>query len=96
LACIFDGVFTSSWRCFSLPRRIIINFTDGPGKSPCKNHRIKPILKGAINIVAPPFGALLLDALNVLGVLSIDFITTLIAVVILFFIKIPQSDIIED
>lgn len=96
MACIFDDVFTSSWRRFSLPRRIIINFTDGPGKLPCKNHRIKPILKGAINVVAPPFVALLPDALNVQGILSIDFITALIAVVILFFIKIPQPDIIED
>jgi len=49
-------------------------------------------LKGAVNIVAPPLGALLLESVNVQGALYVDFITALIAIIILLFIKIPQPE----
>ncbi len=49
-------------------------------------------LKGVFNIIAPPLGALLLESVNVQGALSVDFITALIAVIILLFIKIPQPE----
>ena len=49
-------------------------------------------LKGAVNIIAPPLGALLLESVNVQGALSVDFITALIAIIILLFIKIPQPE----
>ena len=47
-------------------------------------------LQGAINIVAPPTGALLLEVLPMQGVLSIDIATALLAILPLAFIAIPQ------
>lgn len=47
-------------------------------------------LRGGVNIVAPPLGALLLELLDVQGTLAVDFITAFFAVAILFFLKIPQ------
>jgi DHA3 family macrolide efflux protein-like MFS transporter len=47
-------------------------------------------LQGAINIVAPPTGALLLEVLPMQGVLSIDILTALLAISPLVFISIPQ------
>jgi DHA3 family macrolide efflux protein-like MFS transporter len=47
-------------------------------------------LQGALNIVAAPLGALLLNLLPMQGVLSIDVSTAIIAVVTLAFIAVPQ------
>jgi DHA3 family macrolide efflux protein-like MFS transporter len=47
-------------------------------------------LMGAINIIAPPTGALLLEVLPMQGVLSIDIATALLAISPLLFISIPQ------
>jgi len=47
-------------------------------------------LQGAINIVAPPTGALLLEVLPMQGVLAIDIVTALLAILPLVFISIPQ------
>lgn len=47
-------------------------------------------LMGAINIIAPPTGALLLEVLPMQGVLAIDIVTALIAISPLVFISIPQ------
>ena len=47
-------------------------------------------LGGAINIVAPPTGALLLEILPMQSVLSIDIATALLAILPLAFINIPQ------
>jgi len=47
-------------------------------------------LNGAINIIAPPTGALLLEVLPMQGVLSIDIVTALLAILPLAFISIPQ------
>ncbi|MFZ5911226.1 MAG: MFS transporter [Chloroflexota bacterium] len=47
-------------------------------------------LNGAINIVAPPTGALLLEALPMQGVLGIDIVTALLAILPLAFLAIPQ------
>lgn len=47
-------------------------------------------LNGAINIIAPPTGALLLEVLPMQGVLSIDIVTASIAILPLVFISIPQ------
>ncbi|MGB7874729.1 MAG: MFS transporter [Anaerolineales bacterium] len=49
-------------------------------------------LQGAINIIAPPTGALLLELLPIQGVLSIDIVTALLAISPLVFISIPQPD----
>ncbi|MFZ5818756.1 MAG: MFS transporter [Chloroflexota bacterium] len=47
-------------------------------------------LNGAINIVAPPTGALLLEVLPMQGVLGIDIATALLAILPLAFLSIPQ------
>ena len=47
-------------------------------------------LQGAINILAPPTGALLLEVLPMQGVLAIDIVTALLAISPLLFISIPQ------
>ena len=47
-------------------------------------------LNGAINIVAPPTGALLLEILPMQGVLGIDIVTALLAILPLAFLTIPQ------
>jgi len=51
---------------------------------------INQTLQGVMNIVAPPLGALLLGFLPLNGVMAIDVITALLAVMPLFFIPIPQ------
>ncbi len=47
-------------------------------------------INGAVNIAAPALGAVLLLALPMWGVLSVDVVTAAIAVAPLLFIKIPQ------
>jgi DHA3 family macrolide efflux protein-like MFS transporter len=49
-------------------------------------------LNGAMNIVAPPLGALLLDTFPIQAVLAIDITTALIAITPLLFIPIPQPE----
>jgi MFS transporter, DHA3 family, macrolide efflux protein len=47
-------------------------------------------LQGVIGMIAPPVGALLLETLSNQGVLMIDVVTAIIAIVPLFFFSIPQ------
>jgi DHA3 family macrolide efflux protein-like MFS transporter len=47
-------------------------------------------LQGAMSIVAPPLGALLLSALPMYGIIMIDVVTAFFAIAPLFFIPIPQ------
>jgi DHA3 family macrolide efflux protein-like MFS transporter len=47
-------------------------------------------LAGAMNIVAPPVGALLLQTVPMQAILSIDVVTALVGVAPLFFIHVPQ------
>jgi len=49
-------------------------------------------LMGAINIVAPPTGALLLEIMPLQGVLFIDVSTAILAITPLLFIPIPQPE----
>lgn len=53
---------------------------------------INQTLHGLINIVAPPVGAILITALPMQGVLAIDLLTALVAVIPLFFISIPSPE----
>jgi len=52
-------------------------------------------LYGVARIVSPPIGAFLLEILPVQGVLSIDVLTALLAIVPLLFIAIPQPKQVE-
>jgi len=47
-------------------------------------------LQGAMNIVAPPVGALLLQTIPLQAILSIDVITALLGIAPLFFVHVPQ------
>ncbi len=47
-------------------------------------------LRGAMQIIAPPLGALLLEILPMQGILAIDVGTALLAIIPLFFVSIPQ------
>jgi len=48
------------------------------------------MLEGGLNVISAPLGALLLGLLPMQGILSIDVITALFAILPLFFIRIPQ------
>ena len=50
------------------------------------------MLQGAMSIVAPPVGALLLSVVSIPFVLLVDVITAAIAVAPLFFINVPQPE----
>lgn len=50
-------------------------------------------LAGAMGILAPPLGAFLVALLPMWGVLSIDIVTALVAVIPLLFFNIPQPEI---
>jgi DHA3 family macrolide efflux protein-like MFS transporter len=49
-------------------------------------------MQGALNIAAPPLGAILLSLLPIHGVLGIDVGTALIAITCLFLVAIPQPE----
>ena len=51
---------------------------------------LNQVLAGAIAILAPPAGALLIETLPIQGILTIDVATAIIAVTSLFFVKVPQ------
>lgn len=53
---------------------------------------LNQMLNGGLNIVAAPLGALLLGLLPMQGILAIDVITALIAILPLLFIQIPQPE----
>ena len=63
-----------------------------PGEQLSRIAGLNQALRGSVNIVAPPLGALLLEWLDVQGTLSVDFVTAFFAVAILFFIRIPQPE----
>jgi len=50
-------------------------------------------LAGAMGILAPPLGAFLVAMLPMWGVLSIDIVTALVAVIPLLFFQIPQPEV---
>jgi len=53
---------------------------------------LNQLLNGGLNIVAAPLGALLLGVFPMQGILSIDVITALFAIVPLAFIHVPQPE----
>jgi MFS transporter, DHA3 family, macrolide efflux protein len=53
---------------------------------------LNQFLEGGLNVVAAPLGALLLGVLSMQGILSIDVITALFAILPLVFIQIPQPE----
>ena len=53
---------------------------------------INQMLNGGLNVVAAPLGALLLGVLPMQGILAIDVVSALFAIVPLLFTRIPQPD----
>jgi len=53
---------------------------------------LNQLLEGGLNVVAAPLGALLLGVLPMQGILSIDVITALFAILPLAFIHVPQPE----
>jgi DHA3 family macrolide efflux protein-like MFS transporter len=49
-------------------------------------------MQGALSIVAPPLGALLLSLLPLQGIMAIDLVTAVLAIVPLLFVVIPQPE----
>jgi DHA3 family macrolide efflux protein-like MFS transporter len=49
-------------------------------------------IQGALNVVAPPLGAILLGLLPLQGIMGLDVATALFAIVPLFFVAIPQPE----
>jgi DHA3 family macrolide efflux protein-like MFS transporter len=56
---------------------------------------INQTLNGGLNIISAPLGALLLEVLPMQGILAIDVVSALFAILPLFFISIPQPERIE-
>lgn len=50
------------------------------------------MLNGGLNIISAPLGALLLEVLPLQGILMIDVVSALFAIVPLFFLEVPQPD----
>jgi DHA3 family macrolide efflux protein-like MFS transporter len=53
---------------------------------------INQMLNGGLNVISAPLGALLLSLLPLQGILAIDVVTALLAILPLFFIKVPQPE----
>ena len=63
-----------------------------PEKHLTRVQGLNQTMQGALNIVSAPVGALLLAVLPVQGVLAIDVITAVFAIVPLLFIHVPQPE----
>ena len=63
-----------------------------PKKHLARVQGINQTLNGGLNIISAPLGAILLDILPIEGILGIDVITALFAIVPLFFVFIPQPE----
>jgi DHA3 family macrolide efflux protein-like MFS transporter len=63
-----------------------------PKKHLTRIQGLNQTLNGGLNIISAPLGAILLDLMPIEGILGIDVITALFAIVPLFFIFIPQPE----
>ncbi|MDO9545704.1 MAG: MFS transporter, partial [Pelolinea sp.] len=57
---------------------------------------INQTLRGALGITSPLIAAILLESLQMFGIIFIDILTAVIAITTLLFIAIPQTDRLED
>jgi DHA3 family macrolide efflux protein-like MFS transporter len=56
---------------------------------------INQMLNGGLNVISAPAGALLLEILPMQGILAIDVITAILAILPLLFVNVPQPERIE-
>ena len=66
-----------------------------PVESLTRIQGVNQMLNGGMNIISAPLGALLLAVLPLQGILAIDVVTALFAILPLFFIRVPQPERIE-
>ncbi|MFP4345400.1 MAG: MFS transporter [Anaerolineales bacterium] len=64
-----------------------------PGEQLARVGGMNQTLQGALSIVSPALGALLVGILPLYGILAIDVVTALLAIVPLLFIAIPQPEV---
>jgi DHA3 family macrolide efflux protein-like MFS transporter len=63
-----------------------------PKKHLSRIQGLNQMLNGGLNIISGPLGAVLLDLMPIEGILGVDVITALFAIVPLFFIFVPQPE----
>jgi DHA3 family macrolide efflux protein-like MFS transporter len=63
-----------------------------PNKHLTRIQGVNQTLNGGLNIVAAPLGAVLLELLPMEGIVAIDVVTALLAIIPLLFIHIPQPE----
>lgn len=61
-----------------------------PGEHLSRIQGLNQMLRGGMDIASAPLGALLLEWIPIQGILAIDVVTAIIAVIPLFFIPVPQ------
>ena len=61
-----------------------------PNKHLARVAGLNQAMKGALNIVGPPLGALLLELIPLHGVMMVDVGTAMLAILPLFFVQVPQ------
>ncbi len=66
-----------------------------PEKHLARINGINQALNGSLNIIAPPLGAILIGAIPMYAVLSIDILTAALAITPLLFVQIPQPARVE-
>ncbi|MHB0877587.1 MAG: MFS transporter [Anaerolineae bacterium] len=64
-----------------------------PGEQLSRIAGLNQTLFGAMNIVSPPLGAILLAAMPLYAIMGIDVVTAAIAIVPLFFVAVPQPPV---
>ena len=63
-----------------------------PGKHLTRIQGLNQLLQGGMNIISAPFGALLLAVLTMPGVMLVDVVSALFAIVPLLFIHVPRPE----
>lgn len=83
----------STFGAFQWPAMLTSTSLMVPKEQLARISGLNQTLAGAMGILAPPLGAFLVALLPMWGVLSIDIVTALVAVIPLLFFHIPQPEI---
>ena len=78
--------------CFHWPAMMATTSLMVPDKHLSRISGINQALRGGMTIVGPPLGAILLGAIPFYGIISIDVLTAIFAIVSLLFVFIPQPE----
>ena len=78
--------------CFHWPAMMATTSLMVPEKHLSRVSGINQALRGGMTIVGPPLGAILLSTMPFYGIISIDVLTAVIAIISLLFVFVPQPD----